>query len=83
MVSYSLSIKFFIIGLRTGTDQLRASESMHGMSDVTSGCSFAVRKVWQNQQVGGLKCAHGYNYADLSDHGDKQKTWTLTTVCEE
>ena len=30
--------------------------------------------------------ARGYNYADypsLSDHSDKQETWTLTTVCEE
>jgi len=26
-------------------DQLHASESMHGMYDVTSGCSFAARKV--------------------------------------
>jgi len=26
-------------------DQLHPSESMHGMSDVTSGCSFAARKV--------------------------------------
>ena len=57
-------------------DQFHASESMHGMSDVTSGCSSVlyVRKhchEWQNRQVGGLRPARGYN---LSDHSDKQET---------
>ena len=41
---------------------------------------------WLNQQVGALKRVRGYNYTDyqnLSDHSDKQETWTLTMVCEE
>jgi len=38
---------------------------------------------WLNQQVGALKRARDYNYTDNSNHGDKQETWTLTTVCEE
>jgi len=35
-----LNIKVLLI-----IDQLHASESMHGMYDITSGCSFAARKV--------------------------------------
>jgi len=61
---------------------------MHGMYDVTSGCSFTIVKYcseWQNWQVGALKRVWLQldRLLNLSDHGDKQETWTLTTVCEE
>jgi len=28
-------------------------------------------------------CLQLYRLHNLSDHGDKQETWTFTTVCEE
>ena len=40
---------------------------------------------WQNWQVGCFKHAVAklYQAHNLSDHGDKQETWTIKTVCKE
>ena len=62
-------------------DQLHASESMHGMYDVTSGCSFVAKSAGGHFET--RTWLQLYRLPNLSDHSDKQETWTLTTVCEE
>jgi len=67
-------------------DQLHASESMHGIYDVTSSSSFAVLW-WMAKPAGGRFETYAwlqlYQLTNLSDDDDKQETWMLTMVCEE
>ena len=70
---------------------MHASESIHGMYDVTSGCSIACSYVtlciavngeigrWGFEMYAWLKLCRSDN---LSDRGDKQETWTVKTVSE-